>query len=119
MAGIAEDAKTDTEMLNELAFESAPVGIVLTENRIIRACNRTFATIFGYDKEELIDQSFRVLYASNEEFDQMRDIGLKTLREGRPYSDERIMPRKDGSLFWCRVRAHKVRRRTIRCAAPS
>ncbi len=106
MAGIAEDAKVDIQALNELAFDSAPVGIVLTENRVILACNQTFAAIFGYGKDELIGQSFRVLYASNEEFEHMRDIGLKTLREGRPYSDERIMPRKDGSLFWCRVRAH-------------
>lgn len=92
--------------LDSLAFEAAPIGIVLTENRVIRACNATFAAIFGYGKQELLGQSFRVLYASNEEFEQMRDIGLKTLREGRPYSDERIMPRRDGSLFWCRVRAH-------------
>ena len=94
--------------LARLAFESAPIGIVLTENRIIRACNDTFARIFGYAKHELIGRSFRMLYASNEEFEQIRDIGVKSLHEGKPYSDERIMPRKDGSLFWCRVRAHSL-----------
>ncbi len=106
MALTANSEETDLAALCALAFDDAPVGIVLTENRVIRACNSTFASIFGYEKEELLGQSFRVLYASNEEFEQMRDIGLKTLREGRPYSDERIMPRRDGSLFWCRVRAH-------------
>ncbi len=100
------DAPDSFQTLSDMAFELAPVGIVLTEDRVIRACNTTFATIFGYEKQELIGQSFRMLYASNEEFEQMRDIGLRTLREGKPYSDERIMPRKDGSLFWCRVRAH-------------
>lgn len=103
---MAADIEDHDETLNALAFESAPIGIVLTEKRVIRACNDTFATIFGYEKRELLGQSFRVLYASNEEFEQMRDIGMKTLRAGGRYSDERIMPRKDGSLFWCRVRAH-------------
>lgn len=102
----ADTRDGDYARLCDLAFESAPIGLVLTENRIIRACNKTFADIFGYDRKELLGQSFRLLYASNEEFEQMRDVGLKTLQECGRYSDERIMPRKDGSLFWCRVRAH-------------
>ena len=32
----------------ELAFHFVPVGIVVTENRIIRDCNRTFTEMFGY-----------------------------------------------------------------------
>ena len=94
--------------LCDLAFDNAPIGLVLTENRIIRACNRTFAEIFGYERDELIGQSFRVLYASNDDFEQIRDIGLTALKGGRRYTDERIMPRKDGSLFWCRFRAHSL-----------
>ncbi|WP_206057198.1 LuxR C-terminal-related transcriptional regulator [Nitratireductor sp. XY-223] len=98
----------DYRTLCDLAFDNAPIGLVLTENRIIRACNRTFADIFGYEKDELIGQSFRVLYASNDDFEQIRDIGLQTLKVGGQYTDERIMPRKDGSLFWCRFRAHSL-----------
>ena len=30
----------------ELAFSFAPVGIVVTENRVIRDCNDTFADMF-------------------------------------------------------------------------
>ncbi len=100
------DNETHLQALDALAFDLAPVGIVLTENRVIRTCNTTFADMFGYAKSELLGQSFRVLYASNEEFEQIRDVGLKTLQDGKRYSDERIMPRKDGSLFWCRFRAH-------------
>lgn len=104
---MAED-RLDESTSRELAFENAPVGLVLTENRVIRACNRTFAEIFGYERHELIGQSFRVLYASNEEFHQIRDVGLTTLMGGDRYTDERIMPRKNGSLFWCRFRAHSL-----------
>lgn len=106
MAATEQDAAHPS--LRDLAFEHAPVGLVLTENRVIRACNRTFADIFGYARDELVGQSFRVLYSSSEDFEQIRDIGLSTLKSGERYTDERIMPRKDGSLFWCRLRAHSL-----------
>lgn len=96
--------------LNEIAYEYAPIGIVLTESRVIRECNPAFARMFGYDRDELIDQSFVLLYPSMEEFVRIRDVGVEPLRRDNRYSDERIMARKDGSLFWCRVRGHSLTR---------
>lgn len=101
------DRQTD---LRELAFECAPVGLVVTESRIIRTCNPAFARMFGYERAELIDQSFAILYPSIEEFVKIRDVGVEPLRKNNRYSDERIMARKDGSLFWCRVRGHSLTR---------
>lgn len=83
---------------------NAPIGIVMTENRVIRTCNEAFARMFGYAREALRDQSFAILYPSHEEFVRIRDVGVVPLRETNRYSDERIMARADGSLFWCRVR---------------
>ncbi|MEM7214151.1 MAG: PAS and helix-turn-helix domain-containing protein [Pseudomonadota bacterium] len=91
-----------------LAFEHAPVGIVLTEKRVIRACNETFASMLGYEKQELINQSFRMLYQSREEFDRMRDIGIEPLKSEGIYLDERIMTRRDGEAIWCRFRAQTL-----------
>ena len=93
---------------SKLAFEQAPIGIVLTENRIIKACNQTFVDMFGYSREELINQSFRLLYETRREFDEIRDIGLTPLRESGNYTDERLMLHRDGSMFWCRFRAHTL-----------
>lgn len=92
----------------EMAFEHAPVGIVMTENRVIRACNRAFADMFGYPREELVDHSFAKLYPSFEEFLRIGPVGVEPLRIANRYSDERIMARKDGSLFWCRVRGRTL-----------
>ncbi|WP_306145761.1 PAS and helix-turn-helix domain-containing protein [Roseibium sp. MMSF_3412] len=91
-----------------LAFDHAPMGIALTENRIIRTCNLSFAEMFGYKKQDLIGQSFRLLYGSDEEFHQIRDIGLKPLSLSLPYTDERLMLRSDGSRIWCRFRARTL-----------
>ncbi|MGH1576013.1 LuxR C-terminal-related transcriptional regulator [Planktotalea sp.] len=90
----------------ELAFMHAPIGLVVTEMRVIRECNIAFAEMFGYTCDELRDQMFSVLYPSDEEYVNIRDRGVKQLRETNTYWDERIMARKDGALFWCRVRGH-------------
>jgi len=67
--------------LNLFAWEHAPIGIVMTENRVIRTCNPAFARMFGFTVDRLLDQSFAILYPSYEEFVKIRDIGVKPLRE--------------------------------------
>lgn len=97
-----------TRALAELAFEAAPVGLVVTENRVIRDCNPAFAAMFGWDREALRDSTFAVLYPSQEEFSNIRNRGLEDLREHRLYWDERVMMRHCGALFWCRVRGRSL-----------
>ena len=91
-----------------LAFDLAPIGLVVTENRVIRGCNAAFAGMFQYAPEDLKDRSFAMLYPSREEFVNIRDAGVKDLSQTRPYQDERIMARRDGSLFWVRVRGRSL-----------
>ena len=100
------DESFETGCFDELAFTYAPVGLVVTENRVIRDCNLAFAAMFGYERDDLRGQTFARLYPSDEEFDNIRDRGIKSLKEHNTYWDERIMARKDGSLFWCRTRGH-------------
>jgi PAS domain S-box-containing protein len=97
--------KPDKKLIS-LAFEYAPVGLVLTEERVIQVCNRAFAGMFGYTPEDLNGQSFRMLYADHAEFERIRAVGFEALATKGKYSDERLMPRRDGSLFWCRVQVH-------------
>ena len=101
---------TDPLDLSLLAFENAPIGLVVTESRIIKGCNPTFAEMFGYEVADLLEQSFAILYPSMEEFERIRDVGVEPLKRTNRYSDERIMARKNGSLFWCRVRGHSLTR---------
>jgi PAS domain S-box-containing protein len=98
----------DPYELGLLAFENAPIGLVVTESRVIKGCNPAFASMFGYAVEALIDQSFAILYPSMEEFERIRDVGVEPLKRTNRYSDERIMARKNGTLFWCRVRGHSL-----------
>ncbi|OWU85788.1 LuxR family transcriptional regulator [Oceanicola sp. 22II-s10i] len=91
-----------------MAFDHAPVGIVLTERRVIGACNLTFAELFGWERDALIGQSFRLLYETEQEFEAIRDIGLAPLRDSGSYTDERLIRRRDGARRWCRFRARTL-----------
>lgn len=95
----------DTDDLMALAFDNAPVGLVLTEDRVIRTCNTTFCDMVGHEKQVLLGQSFRMFYKTEGEFSQIRNIGLSHLVEKGSYSDERLVRHKNGSQFWCRFRA--------------
>ncbi len=96
--------------LSAIAFQNAPIGLVVTESRVIKGCNPAFAEMFGYAVDALLEQSFAILYPSLEEFERIRDVGIEPLKRTNRYSDERIMARKNGTLFWCRVRGHSLTR---------
>lgn len=91
-----------------LAFDNAPVGLVFSEDRQIRRCNARFADMFGYPVEALAGASLSLLYPSSEEFQRIGRIGLEVMRGVGRYRDERIMRRKGGELFWCRVRGQSL-----------
>lgn len=91
-----------------LSFDYAPVGLVLSEERIIKSCNDTFCQMVGYDKHALLNQSFAMFYANTKEFQQVRNIGLEPLKRMGFYTDERMIRRSDGKFIWCRFRAHTL-----------
>ncbi len=81
-----------------LAFDAAPIGMAVSNHRVLSVCNTLFAEMLGYERNDLVGQSFRILYPSHAEFDRVRDIGLKMMEEYGSYSDERMMQRKGGIL---------------------
>ncbi len=90
-----------TDDLTLLAFDAAPIGIIYSEHRIIRRANDTLGRMFGYTPAELAGQSFAVLYPSLSDFERIGAAGHKAMLASGVYQDERVMARRDGSLFWC------------------
>jgi PAS domain S-box-containing protein len=106
-AGKPSDSPADAPIDYRLAFDYAPIGMVLSRQRVILDCNRRVCEIFGTDRERLIGQSFALLYPSADEFER---IGLRInarMDAHSTYADDRIMRRVDGrhpgELFWCHV----------------
>ncbi|TSE25970.1 PAS and helix-turn-helix domain-containing protein [Tepidimonas aquatica] len=90
-----------------LAFELAPVGMALSRHRVMVDCNQALCDMFGATRDELVGQSFRILYPSAAEFERIGERIAPILNACGTYSDERIMRRVGGPLagqtFWCHV----------------
>ena len=95
-------SETDLNDL-ELAFHLAGVGLCISRDRIIQRCNKAFGEMFGYAADELSGRSMECLYPSHAEFEHIGARGIAMMKDSGAYSDERIMKRNDGSLFWCHV----------------
>lgn len=90
------------------ALEELPVPLVYATHRIIRDVNAAFAELFGYAIHELCGQSFNVLYPGLSDFIVVGELWRANFSGGRSYTDERIMRRRDGTPFWCRVRGRSM-----------
>ncbi len=64
------ELRKNQEMLCSL-YRAAPVGIGLVKKRILYEVNDYLCEMIGYSREELLGQSGRMLYASQEEFDRV------------------------------------------------
>jgi PAS domain S-box-containing protein len=97
-----------------LAFDMAPVGLALSRNRTIQDCNQRVCEIFGASREQLLGQSFQVLYPSADEFERTGARIAPILNRSGSYADDRIMRRLDGRLkgeaFWCHVTGRALNR---------
>jgi PAS domain S-box-containing protein len=90
------------------AFDYAPIGLVLSRHRLMIDCNRAALAMFRAEREQLIGQSFRVLYPTQGEYERTGERILASLDVDGLYADERVMRRLDGELFWCHVWGHAL-----------
>ena len=89
------------------AFDLAPVGLALSRNRTMIDCNQQLCDMFGATKDQLVGQSFQVLYPSADEFERLGARMAPLLNRNGTYADDRIMKRLagrfQGETFWCHV----------------
>ncbi|MDP2742204.1 MAG: LuxR C-terminal-related transcriptional regulator [Hydrogenophaga sp.] len=105
---------SDLDIDYRLAFELAPVGLALSRHRTMIDCNQVLCEMFGAMREQLVGQSFQILYPSADEFERTGARMSPLLGRNGTYADDRIMKRVDGRLkgetFWCHVTGRALRR---------
>ncbi|WP_234264923.1 LuxR C-terminal-related transcriptional regulator [Hydrogenophaga sp. NFH-34] len=96
-----------------LAFEQAPVGLALSRQRTILNCNQALCEMFGVTRDQLVGQSFLILYPSVSEYERTGARIAHSLNSNGTYADDRIMKRVDGRFkgetFWCHVTGRALR----------
>jgi PAS domain S-box-containing protein len=93
-----------------LAFEHAPIGLVLSRHRSIVDCNARLCEMFGLSRELLIGQTFQVLYPSQQEYERTGARIAPILNASGHYADDRVMQRGSGETFWCHVTGRAMNR---------
>ncbi len=91
-----------------LLFEHAAMAIGHVRDRQLQRCNRRLETLFGYGPGELNQRNLQMLYPSYSDYVACgRSSGRQLERQGS-CRIERLMRRRDGSLFWCQLSGQAV-----------
>ena len=80
-------------------LEGCGVGIVFVCDRRMQWSNSTFRSMFGYNAEEIVNVSTRLLYPSREEYEQFGRECYSALGRGETFVQTRLMKCKDGTLL--------------------
>ena len=112
-APLSSIGSTPTPALDyRTAFELAPIGLVMSRHRLMVDCNAQALAMFGATRDDMVGQSFELLYPTPGEFERTGARIVASLNESGWYGDERIMKRlagpQRGELFWCHVSGHAL-----------
>ncbi|MBN2475149.1 MAG: PAS domain S-box protein [Pirellulales bacterium] len=76
-------------------FRAAPTGIGVVTDRVIKDVNDRLCEMTGYRREELLEQSARMLYVTQEDFDYVGREKYRQIRDAGTGSVETRWKRKD------------------------
>jgi PAS domain S-box-containing protein len=99
----AEEALRESERRQRTLAEATFEGICITENGHVLDMNDQFATMYGYERNELIGRDISTLIAP-----EWRQAIAERIRtgEGKPFEHQCL--RKDGSVFDCEAQAKTI-----------
>ncbi len=86
----------------QAVFDAAPVGILMSRDRIITHCNRALEQLYGFEPGELIGKSTRLGYITEDDFNATATGLARAMADGEQYRQQLEMKRKDGTTFWAR-----------------
>jgi PAS domain S-box-containing protein len=95
----AEDALREREASLRSIFRVAPIGIGVVHNRVIIQVNNRICEMLGYTAEELLGNSARVFYPTDEDFELVGREKYVQIRARGTGSVETRWQRKDGEII--------------------
>jgi PAS domain S-box-containing protein len=94
---------------DEEAIQSSDiVGFIKVKERKYIWVNQAFSKMFGYTQEEIIGQSVRVLYSSDESYTTFAEAAYPVITGGGVFRTEVQYQRKDGKLGWYEVSGEAI-----------
>lgn len=92
----------ESQKLLKKTIESLKASLIVVdpESRTIIECNKSTEEMFGYDREELIGSSTRILHINDQTFNKFDDIGAEALKHSGIFQTEFKMQKKDGTQIY-------------------
>ncbi|MCA2017497.1 EAL domain-containing protein [Vibrio tritonius] len=105
-----EQSETLNTLLSEknALLDNALVGMVWIKNRIIVACNQRFEQMLGYEEGTVIGQSTRLLYDSEETFNDFGNEAYRVLCNEDSYSATIQLMKANGESVWCELTGNAI-----------
>jgi two-component system NtrC family sensor kinase len=97
----AADALKKSEELKSSILSSIPHAVIGLQERVINFCNEGVEAVFGWKHHELIGKNTRILYRSDEEYEEIGKRFYSVLEKQRIHSEECICRHKDGKDIIC------------------
>ncbi|MTJ83420.1 MAG: EAL domain-containing protein [Telmatospirillum sp.] len=95
--------------MTDAILSNTPIGIAILDiDRTIRRANRQYCAIYGVEEAELIGKPARILYRSQEQFDDIGTRAYGTILAGGTFDEDVPMVRADGSELWLHLTARLI-----------
>ena len=89
------------------AWKRARFGLT---NRVIKRSNAMVTDMFGFRSDEVAGRSLSLFYPAMTSSSGSAQSDWNGCEEAGAIGTERIMKRRSGELFWCRVRGQSMMR---------
>jgi PAS domain S-box-containing protein len=89
----------ESEATLKSVFRAAPVGIGMVINRVIQQANSRLCEIIGYSRDDLVGQSARMLYPTDEDFEYVGREKYRQISEKGTGTVETRWQRKSGEII--------------------
>ena len=89
-------------------FDNAHAGIVYLKDRTVQRCNAAFERMLGYEPGELLGQSARIYYPSDQLWLSHGILWYPSNSLPQNVDEEWQYQKKDGSLIWCSIHSKLV-----------
>jgi PAS domain S-box-containing protein len=105
---IHEQGHIDIKAVLSSILDSIPHAVIGLRDRRIIFANHAVESVFGWKPEELLGETTRILYRSDEEYEEIAQYAYPVLEKERTYSREYPCRHKDGRDIMCLVSSSRI-----------
>ncbi len=98
----------ELETLEASILDALPVAVIVLRERKILFANRAVETVFGWAPDELVGRGTRILYRSDDEYEEIGRHFYPVLERQRIFSEEFPCRHRDGRDILCFVSTSRI-----------